>query len=230
MQHEQILDAQHGKRYLSGPERAGMASSWFAYPISRSGINMGSGFRRGMGKQHTSRQLRNRPLHDQQPQLSNALTATHTPSKELSTNSPASQHRVDDEHDVGRLLADSSAKVVIPPLADQQQFCQAGGKDGAAQQSAAEDEGQEEALGFWPVGIISGIEPRVSQSGHAQAEHACQKLCCYDGHQGPGNVGTNLGCHKAKEYATGSAYNEDSSNQAFPISACKPQSVVVATE
>ncbi len=63
-----------------------------------------------------------------------------------STNSPASQHRVDDEHDVGRLLADGSAKVVIPPLADQQQLCQAGGKDGAAQQSAAEDEGQEEAV------------------------------------------------------------------------------------
>ena len=54
-----------------------MASSWLAYPISRSGINMGSGFRRGMGKQHTSRQLRNRPLHDQQPQLSNALMATY---------------------------------------------------------------------------------------------------------------------------------------------------------
>lgn len=85
-------------------------------------------------------------------------------------------------------------------------------------------------LGFWPVAIISGIEPRVSQSGHAQAEHACQKLCCYDGYQGPGNVGTDLGSHKAKEYATRSAHNEDSSNQALPVSACKPQSVVLATE
>ena len=63
-----------------------------------------------------------------------------------SANSPASQHRVDDEHNVGRLLADGSAKVVVPPLADQQQLCQAGGKDGAAQQSAAEDEGKEEAV------------------------------------------------------------------------------------
>jgi len=63
-----------------------------------------------------------------------------------STNSPASQHRVDDEHNVGRLLADGSAKVVVPPLADQQQLCQAGSKDGAAQQSAAEDERQEEAV------------------------------------------------------------------------------------
>ena len=63
-----------------------------------------------------------------------------------STNSPASQHRVDDEHDVSRFLADGSAKVVIPPLADQQQLCQAGGKNGAAQQSAAEDERQEEAI------------------------------------------------------------------------------------
>ena len=60
----------------AGPERAGMASSWLAYPISKSGINMGSGLRRGMGKQQTSRQLRNRPLHYQQPQLSNTLTAT----------------------------------------------------------------------------------------------------------------------------------------------------------
>ncbi len=85
-------------------------------------------------------------------------------------------------------------------------------------------------LGFWPVAIISGIEPRVSQCGHAQAEHACQKLCCYDGYQGPGDVRTNLGCHEAKEYATGSTHNEDSPNQALPVSACKPQSVVVATE
>ena len=60
----------------AGPERAGMASSWLAYPISKSGINMGSGLRRGMGKQQTSRQLWNRPLHHQQPQLSNAMTAT----------------------------------------------------------------------------------------------------------------------------------------------------------
>ncbi len=66
--------------------------------------------------------------------------------KSSSTNSPASQHRVDDERDVGRLLADGSAKVVVPPLADQQQLCQAGGKDGTTQQSAAEDERQEEAV------------------------------------------------------------------------------------
>lgn len=84
-------------------------------------------------------------------------------------------------------------------------------------------------FGFWPVAIVSGIESRVSQRGHAQAEHACQKLCCYDGYQGPGNVGTNLGCHKAKEYSTGSAHDEDSSNQALPIGACKPQSVTVKT-
>ncbi len=53
---------------------------------------------------------------------------------------PASQDRIDDEHQVGGFLADSSAKVVVAPVTDQQQLCQAGGKDGTAQQCAAEDE------------------------------------------------------------------------------------------
>lgn len=60
--------------------------------------------------------------------------------------SPACQDRVDDEYNVSRLLADGSTEVVVAPLADQQQLCQAGGEDGAAQQGAAEDERQEEAV------------------------------------------------------------------------------------
>ena len=60
--------------------------------------------------------------------------------------SPARQESVDDEDQIGRLLADSCAKVVVPPLIDEQQLCQACPKDGHAEQGAAEYERQEEPV------------------------------------------------------------------------------------
>ena len=60
--------------------------------------------------------------------------------------SPASQESVDDECQVGRLLADGSAEVIVPPLVDQQKLSQACPKDGHAQQGAAEDEGKEKSV------------------------------------------------------------------------------------
>ena len=59
---------------------------------------------------------------------------------------PACQKGVDHEHQVGWLLFDCRAKVMVPPVADQQQLRQAGCKDGHAQQGAAEDERQEETV------------------------------------------------------------------------------------
>ena len=59
---------------------------------------------------------------------------------------PAGEESIDHEGQVGRLLADSCAKVVVPPVADQQQLRQAGAKDGEAQHGTAEDEGKEEPV------------------------------------------------------------------------------------
>lgn len=60
--------------------------------------------------------------------------------------SPASQESVDHEHQVGGLLPDGSAKVMIPPVVDEQQLRQAASKDSHAEQGAAEDERQEEPV------------------------------------------------------------------------------------
>ena len=78
-------------------------------------------------------------------------------------------------------------------------------------------------FGFWPVAIVSGVEARISQCSHAQAEKGRQKLCCYDGYQGPGDVGPNLGCNKAKKYPTGRTYYENRAKEALPVCACKSQ-------
>lgn len=60
--------------------------------------------------------------------------------------SPASQESVDHEHQVGGLLADGSAKVMVSPVVDEQQLRQAASKYGHAEQSATEDERQEKPV------------------------------------------------------------------------------------
>lgn len=60
--------------------------------------------------------------------------------------SPACQKGVDHEHQVGGLLANGSAKVMIPPVVDQQQLSQARSEDGHAEQGAIEDERQKEPV------------------------------------------------------------------------------------
>ena len=59
---------------------------------------------------------------------------------------PACQESVNHEHQVGRLLADGCAKVVIPPVVDQQQLSQTRPKDGRAEESAAKNESEEEPI------------------------------------------------------------------------------------
>ena len=59
---------------------------------------------------------------------------------------PACEEGIGHEHNVGRLLADSSAKAVVIPIPQHHQLRQAEGKDGAAQQAAGEDKCQEIAV------------------------------------------------------------------------------------
>ena len=59
---------------------------------------------------------------------------------------PARQEGIGHEDNVGRLLPDSRAKAVIPPIPEHHQLRQAESKNGAAQQAAGEDKRQEVAV------------------------------------------------------------------------------------
>lgn len=67
---------------------------------------------------------------------------------------------------------------MVAPLADQQQLCQAGGKDGAAQQGAAEDERQEEAV--VPLHSTNSSPPSAIgwTSGMRLVTHSQQAMYC----------------------------------------------------
>ena len=82
------------------------------------------------------------------------------------SSSPASQKGVAHQHNVGRLLADSCAKAVILSIPEQHQLRQAECKDGAAQDAAGEDEGQEES-------VIS-----LHEHAHISQSLRCNKTKC----------------------------------------------------
>ena len=86
--------------------------------------------------------------------------------KHQGSGSPASQEGIAHQHNVGRLLADSCAKAVVPLIPEQHQLCQAECKDGAAQDAAGEDEGQKEP-------VIS-----LHKHGHTSQSLPCSNLEC----------------------------------------------------